>query len=107
MINMVNLTPHDVNFVDNDGNIVRTVKPSGVVARRSVETIVIGEIDGIQVTESVFSDIENLPEEAEDTIYIVSSLVAERAKRPDVYIPNESVRDSNGRIIGCKSLGRI
>lgn len=107
MINMVNLTPHDVNFVDNDGNIVRTVKPSGVVARLSVETIVIGEIDGIQVTESVFSDIENLPEEAEDTIYIVSSLVAEKAKRPDVYVPNGSVRDSNGRIIGCKSLGRI
>lgn len=107
MIKMVNLTPHDVNFVDNDGNIVRTVKPSGVVARLSVETIVIGEIDGIQVTESVFSDIENLPEEAEDTIYIVSSLVAEKAKRADVYVPNGSVRDSNGRIIGCKSLGRI
>lgn len=40
--------------------------------------------------------------------YIVSSLVASRVpNRPDVFIPNESVRDDKGRIIGCKSLGHI
>lgn len=27
--------------------------------------------------------------------------------RNDVFIPNESVRDEEGRIIGCKSLGRV
>lgn len=83
------------------------VEPSGTIARVSATTIDIGEVDGIPVTETAFGPVENLPEEAEDTIYIVSSLVAQRVNRPDVYIPNESVRDSEGRIIGCRSLGRI
>lgn len=60
------------------------------------------------MTETVFGEVEGLPETQEGTIYVVSSLVAQRVpNRTDVFIPNESVRDDQGRIIGCKSLGRI
>lgn len=107
MANFMNLTPHAINFVSQDGDILKTVEPSGSVARVSVKTETIGEADGIPVTSSVYGEIKNLPEPEEGTIYIVSSLVAGRTKRKDVFIPNEPVRDEKGRIIGCRSLGRV
>jgi len=101
---VVNLTPHAITFVDSNGDIALTVEPSGTIARVTTETIVTGICVGIPVTETKFGEVENLPEPQEGVVYIVSSLVAQRCKgRDDVFIPNESVRDENGRIIGCKS----
>lgn len=103
---IVNLTPHSIAFVKESGNLV--IEPSGIIARVSTSTQVIGEIDGVPVTETVFGEVENLPEPQEDTVFLVSSLVAQRVTgRSDVFIPNESVRDSEGRIVGCKSFGRV
>lgn len=105
-MNIINLTPHAINFITEAGTT--TIQPSGTIARLSTKTVVTGEINGIPVTETVFGDIENLPAPETDTIYIVSSLIAGRCKdRNDIFIPNESVRDGQGNIIGCKSLGRI
>ena len=105
---LMNLTPHDINFVTEDGNAITVVKPSGVIARVASSTVVTGNIDGIPVTETVYGEVEGLPEPEDGTVYIVSSLVAQRCKhRNDVFIPNESVRDANGRIVGCRSLGRV
>lgn len=104
----VNLTPHAVIIVNADGETVRTFEPSGQLARVSATTEKIDEIDGIAITQSKFSDVTGLPKAEKDTFYIVSSLVASRCKdRTDVLIPNESVRDDKGRIIGCRSLGRV
>ena len=103
---MINLTPHAVTIVKETGNLV--IEPSGMLARVAAKIVTIGEIDGIPVTTTEFGEVENLPEPEEGTIYIVSSLVAQRCThRGDVFIPNEAVRDEAGRIIGCKSLGRI
>ena len=100
--NIVNLTPHAVSFINADGATVLTVEASGVIARVS------SSIAGLPVTETVFGEVQDLPEQKDDTIYLVSSLVAQRVpERRDVFIPAESVRDSAGRIIGCRSLGRI
>ena len=105
---IINLTPHAINFVREDGSPILTVEPSGSLARVSVHTETTGEIAGIPATKSVYGKVEGLPEPEEGTIYIVSSLVAGRVpERKDVFIPNESVRDEKGRIIGCKSLGHI
>ena len=103
----VNLTPHAITFVDEDGSVLRTIEPSGTLARVSTKTVSIGDIDGIPVTTTEFGEVEGLPEPEGNTVYIVSSLVAQRVHRWDVFIPNESVRDEHGRIIGCRSLGRI
>lgn len=105
---IINLTPHAVSFVDANGTTVLTVEPSGTIARVSSSITKTGEIAGLPVTETVFGDVQDLPEQKDDTIYLVSSLVAQRVPdRKDVFIPAESVRDSAGRIIGCRSLGRI
>lgn len=56
----------------------------------------------------MFGEVQDLHEQKDGTVYLVSSLVAQRVpERRDVFIPSESVRDSAGRIIRCRSLGRI
>lgn len=104
---IVNLTPHSITFV-REGESSLVIEPSGILARVSTKIETIGNIDGIPITKTAFGEVEGLPEPAEGTIYLVSSLVAQRVtNRNDVFIPSESVRDDQGRIIGCKSLGRI
>ena len=108
MNTIVNLTPHEVNFIGEDGSVIMTVAPSGQLARVSARTVKTGDWDNLPITETEFGEVEGLPAPEPGTVYLVSSLVAQRCKsRKDVFIPNESVRDANGRIIGCKSLGRI
>ena len=47
---IVNLTPHSITFVDDAGNTVLTVEPSGQIARCSVVREKVGTIAGIPVT---------------------------------------------------------
>ena len=110
MTQIKNLTPHAIHIVSDNGDVT-TINPSGIIARVSSRTVTIGEIitDSVVIpmTATEFGEVENLPEPEEGVIFVVSSLVASRVHRSDVFIPNESVRDSEGRIIGCKSLGRV
>lgn len=107
MNNIINLTPHTIAFILPNGEKME-IPASGQLARVSVRTETVGEIDGIPVTMSVFGNVEGLPAPKDGVIYVVSSLVAGRVpERSDVFIPNESIRDESGRIIGCRSLGRI
>ena len=114
---VVNLTPHAINLVTDSGDELLTIEPSGPVARVSQDTksLAVFNFDGIDVpiTYNVYGDVEGLPAPSEDTQYIVSAMVAQAVKgkrkgrRNDVLVPNESVRDESGRIIGCKSLARV
>lgn len=112
-MHIVNLTPHDINFVGDDGTIITTIEPSGALARVTAKTVTTGKVEVgvgvcIPVTETDYGEVFGLPAPRENTIYVTSSLVAQRCRdRDDVFIPNESVRDSAGRIIGCRSLGRV
>lgn len=102
-----NMTPHELAFIKEDGSILR-LPPEKTPARVTVDTVIVGDIDGIPVTRSAFGEIENLPEKEEGTILIVSSIVAQRARdRDDVFVPNQSVRDDSGKIVGCRSLAKI
>lgn len=113
---LVNLTPHTVNIVASDGTPILAIEPSGDVARVSSHVDTVGFVtvldgDGaviIPVTATSFGDVQGLPDPQDDVAFVVSSLVAQRVPdRTDVFIPSDSVRDSSGRIIGCRSLGRI
>lgn len=110
---LVNLTPHTINFYNDKNELIYSVEPSGKVARLKTETVITGYYEAnhakIPITKTVFGKIENLPEfDDGETDYIVSSLVAQACtNRWDIFIPNDSVRDENGNIIGYRSLGRI
>jgi hypothetical protein len=108
---LVNLTPHDINIVREDGT-TWTIPASGEVARVYANTRRVDEFDGVPITQTFYGMVAGLPEPQDGVRYIVSALVAERvtdrtAKVGDILVPSETVRDEHGRIIGCKSLGII
>lgn len=117
MTKVINMTPHAVRvFLDAEGVKVHTYMPSGKSIRLESETYKVGEIDGIPVTRTrygnpiIVSDglSEELYFEAPGVYYIVSAMVANALpNRKDLLVPAEQVRDSEGKIIGCRSLGTI
>ena len=102
---LINLTPHTINIVNDDGNPIVNVPASGSLARcKQVETVV-GKVDGIQITRQEFGEVEGLPGPADNVMYIVSRLVkAACPDRDDVVTPGPLVRDDSGQPIGCKGL---
>ena len=103
---IVNLTPHEVNIKKGDGFV--SIPASGKVARCTATTVITGELEGFIETRTVYGQVQDLPDPEEGVFYIVSSLVALALPfRHDLRIPNESIRDESGKIICCRSLGRV
>jgi len=95
------MTPHAINIIDGP-----TLPPSGRTIRLKMETAPAGEVDGIPLTRTVYGKAEGLPEVEPGTYYVVSSMVkAVYPERRDFLVPAEMVRDKDGRVVGCRSLG--
>ena len=112
-MNIVNLTPHTLNLMPAGptGPVV-TIPPSGRVARCAVdrEQVDTVTVDGITipVNQTQFGAVSDLPAPRPNTIYVVSTLVAQRVPgRRDVYIVDDAVRDDQGRIIGARALAHV
>lgn len=106
MTTVINKTPHALNIVNAAGETV-TIAPSLPAAR--VDTVrVEGEpIAGFTTQTVSMGAVIDLPDPANDTIYIVSAIVLQQVpNRPDVFAPGELVRDAEGRVIGAKGLTR-
>ena len=109
MKKLINATPHAINIIGANNEVLLTIEPSGILVRVSQETTDAGVLDvnGVQIplTDNTFGDVVGLPPQQDDTIIIVSALVASACKtRTDLALVNEAVRDDKGRIIGCRSL---
>lgn len=105
---IINCTPHAINFVNADNEVIRILEPSGIIPRVSSTSNILGEIDGIPEETTSYGEVTGLPAPAEDTIYVVSAMVAQACpERNDLRIPGQQVRDSQGRIIGCRSLSKV
>lgn len=106
---IVNLTPHAVNLIAADSSVA--LPPSGAIARCAVTRETVGQLEivgvAVPLTRTRFGAVEGLPEPVPGTLYIVSALVAQAAKRDDLVIPDDAVRDEAGRIIGCRALARV
>lgn len=99
----VNLTPHAIVVVRNEGNI--TIQPSGQIARCAQKSESAGSFDGVPLVTSEFGPVEGLPEPVMGTVYVVSALVrAAVPNRRDVASPGDQVRDADGRVTGCRNL---
>lgn len=121
-VKIVNLTPHAITVL-RDGEEIAVYEASGCIARCESDTVVVGEITvvvgkiaGIPLTETTFGEPylidrdkvkHELPKRQDGTFYIVSALVARAAQREDFIIVNDTVRDDNGRIVGCRSFARV
>jgi hypothetical protein len=110
---LINLTPHVLSFMpQGPGGPVVTIEPSGIVARCATARVQVGTVtvDGVTVpvNKTEFGEVTGLPEPQTDTIYIVSSLVAQAVPdRQDVFIVDDAVRDEQGRIIGARALAHV
>lgn len=107
----INLTPHVLNVVDDTGNTILSVAPSGTVARVTTQQTVAFRLGDIDVVRTVFGDVDGLPSPQDDVVYVVSTLVLQALKangvvRNDVVAPDTSpnsvVRNADGQIVGVK-----
>ena len=109
--NIVNLTPHEINFFMGEEKKI-SVQPSGTVARAKTSRQAIGsiELDGIElpINKTEFGSVEGLPDPEHGTIFIVSAIVAKAVPdRDDIFIVDDAVRDNLGRIIGARAIARV
>ena len=101
---VINLTPHNVDICDEDGNIIKTYEASGQIARLSQRAEVIEYIDGIPVKVSRDRRITGLPMPHKGVTYIVSNVVLNECRdRLDLIAPATKFYDGN-RLVGCTSF---
>lgn len=101
-----NLTPHTINILNEEKQLIKTIQSNGLT-RCSIHKKELGNVDGILLYETVFGEVEGLPEYESGTINIVSLVVRQACiKRTDLYSPGELVRDDKGQPIGCIGLSR-
>jgi hypothetical protein len=109
-VKIVNLTPHDVVLVNEDGIELKKFPLSGKEARLSEESephaiFFEKEKDStdieIRIIRKKYSFVENLPPSLSGTFYIVSSMVLQSSMRYDLLAPGDIIRDEKGNIIGC------
>jgi len=110
MATLMNLTPHEVVLVRGETRLI--IPPSGTVARVASDRRVVAtiEVDGLRVpiNEVVFGQVENLPDPAEGVFYVVSALVARALpERQDLLVPDDTLRDERGQIVGARALARV
>ncbi len=107
---ILNYTLHDISIITPEGVI--TVPRHGT-ARCSTTRNLIEYIEAngakIPINETTFGSVSGLPKEREDTIIIVSAILANSMRgqgRNDLYAVDEPVREG-GRIVGCRALSRL
>lgn len=106
---ILNYTHHTITILTEGGAIC---VPKHGTARCSVTRNSLKEIDmegaKISINETIFGKVANLPEEKNDTIIIVSAIVANvmtDSGRDDLYTVDEPVRE-RGIIVGCRALSK-
>ena len=112
-MHFINLTPHDIQLAyqdpDLDHESIDIIPASGILARCDVIKEEVGTAGPVPVYNMTYGPVQGLPEPQADTAYIVSSVVAQSlaGSRDDVLVPIDFVRDDQGQITGCRSLGRL
>lgn len=101
-----NCTPHAINLLVN-GEYVE-YPPCGTVPRVSTVELPIGNDYPFTAVKVEYGDVQDLPDEEEDVILIVSKMCADaRPARKDLWYPARLVRDEAGRIVGCDALAHL
>lgn len=107
MYKFINLTPHTVQLVKEDGTVAAEYASQGEA--RVTETLTgTTRIGGVPVSTVRYGEPKGLPEPVPGTYLIVSRVTAQAAAgRHDLLFPAREVRDAVGRIVGCRALGRF
>ena len=126
MTKLVNLTPHEIDIMNDKNEVVMKIPPSGKIARVTEDNLLQGHVNEIPLYYKAYKEmIEELPDPVYPknrnpdslewydycTLYIVSLPVAQvvgnTTNRHDMLIVGDSVRNEKGEIIGTRSLAVI
>ena len=105
-MNIINLTQHDIVIALPDNTRI-AIPPTAPAARMATKTVSLPPVDEIPVNTTVFGEVQNLPDPQPDTVYVVSTLIAQRVKRPDVVSPDTgttAIRNSANQIEAVRAL---
>lgn len=105
---LVNLTGHDVTLIgwddeqwtipsDGQLRVYSNAEPMGMVR---------GQVH-VPLLDIVEQRLSMAAEPKPGTLYIVSGIVAAKARRDDFVVPSRVVRDKSGKAIGCRALARV
>lgn len=98
---IINLTPHEIVLRTPQGD-QQVFPASGSTARLKTAQYMLSSAAGVPpVAVTLTGGIEGLPEPQEGVVYLVSSLVAQAAKRSDVWSPDtgQTAIRENGQIV--------
>ena len=106
----VNLTPHSVSVLADDGTVTHEFPPSGQLARVEEIVVEMPSTDGIPACRLEYGEIVGIPDDSGPT-YVVARPVLEAAKRQALeyrlVVPYPLVRDDTGRVIGCRGFASL
>lgn len=105
-MNIVNLTKNIINVYA--GEAFKAIPSSGEARIKSTRAF-IRSADGVPLYRKKYQTVVGLPPKKENTIYVVSAIVASLvSERDDVFIVDGVVRDDvTGKVIGCRGLVHI
>jgi hypothetical protein len=99
-MNIVNCTPHTINHRPDVG-VEIVYEYTGHVPRVNIHIEQVQEVP--HLVRRTHGDVVGLPEPVEGTMYIVSKMVADAVRRPDLIVPVNFVREG-GKIVACRSF---
>ena len=105
---IINMTGHPLTLIQWDGSKVVLESAGQLRVYSNVEEV--GMLDIMSVTVPLLEIVEQtvrLPDPKPDTLFVVSGIVAAKARRPDLVVPSRIVRDDSGKAIGCRALARV
>jgi hypothetical protein len=108
MTEIINLTPHPITIQPSGGQPT-TIPVSGRIARLDSSQTTDDAIAGVPVVTTRFGHVIGLPAPEPNKVYIVSSLVAQHVRRPDVLAPDTgptAIRQ-DGQIVAVTRLQRF
>lgn len=112
---LVNRTPHPVTLYVDDAPVL-TIQPTSPTLRVPESSVEVGRVQlaaGVTipllaVRSEPFLEQRGTPGDGDHPLLIVAREVARAyPERRDFVFPHDFVRDSEGRILGCRALGRF
>ena len=107
---IVNLTGNDITIVGNYRQVVamypRSSKSATIRFEREVIRQINGKIPLVKIPPEMIW-IEGVPDPEPGVLYVVSSVIAQHLKRPDVVSPDTAPGGAakvNGRLIGVRGF---
>lgn len=102
----VNLQKYPLKLFCEDGSVLEIppLQTPPYVVDKMARANLNGNSELIPVFKSESRQVINMPEIADDTMYIATITVASIVKLPNVVSPFNAVRNSTGQIIGFRGL---